>query len=352
MDESLNSEYILETTQSINNTTSLAELKNAIEESKQAAINTADYLASIESETDSSLLSLLKYNNQGLEYKEVVLEAEVATLFDPDNPFCELPKLVQKKLKERKAKGEQWAPKEIVQYLKKKPQMAAMITGSSVVNLMHRITIEGADGKTRAWTVFGAPTYENSTISDLLISEGFDTFLYMLDCSGYLNASIEGAAAFLPIKVNSSAQTALSSSKSMFLAGGVLASPLAVAYYGKTIGKIEMPLSRRIATLEALMATPGLSASDRISFPNAFEVIWFSKEGDKSFNGKADFSFSGGASMGVGQISGSAGAGTEIGRKTAFKSFNTYFTDKKPIEDLAPLSMADIEKKIEELKAL
>ncbi len=237
----------------LNNSMAISEI-----ESYLSNITDSTYTASIASMPDSNDASLKwktdninSFKNDEIKSKEVNLETVIKDVFDPEKSPCSLPQKVKRKLLRLKEKGEGWAPKVVVNYTKKLPIGALELPTSSLTVLLHTISIVSTDNTKKSFILFGSPTYKNLDINTLLVGEGFDSFMYSLDCSGYLNAAIEGSGIIPGADIKASAEAALSSDNSMLIGGGVIISPIAAAYYGNALG-INFDKKNRIEILNLL----------------------------------------------------------------------------------------------------
>jgi len=277
----------------------------------------------------------------GVFYEKVSLKKAVSQLFDPDNGFCTLPAEVTKSLKKLKSKGKSWAPGYVVNFIRDLPDSAMYLPRASISVLLHSIRIKSANGRTRHWIVLGANTFNSFDVDKYILSKSFNSFFYSLDCSGYLNAALEGAGSVPIADIRSSAKSALEQKKSMFIGGGVLISPLAAAYYGNTLG-INIDTIERIQILRQIESIPNVTDNDSIFIVSNYEAIWMSLDGTSSFNGEASFGGSAKVGLGVASISSKGETGVEIARKSSFNSYKTYFTKRSIISELKPFTFKDV----------
>ena len=334
--------FILKTNSGINNLESLNRIKNVIQINKnEFKITIADNSFSKEKSIENDVQSYI-------EPQKVLIKAEIDKLFDPDNKFCELPQKVTKTLNRLKSEGKSWAPEYVTNFARNLPDTALFLPRTSISVLLHYLMIKSKDGKTSNFTLFGAPTFKKLDIDRFVIKEGFNSFFYSLDCSGFLNAAIEGSGAIPGSDIKASAKSALERKKSMFIAGGVIVSPIAAAFYGNVLGT-DLDTLERIMILKELTSIPNVAESDSIIVSVSYEAIWMSNEGSSSFNGEANFQGSTKLGIGVASISASSEAGGKLSRSSSFSSYKTYFTNRKVISELKPFTILEVKEKIKSL---
>ncbi|MEL6811725.1 MAG: hypothetical protein AAFP76_10360 [Bacteroidota bacterium] len=275
---------------------------------------------------------------------------EVTKLFDPDNSSCELPKKVERRLAGLKKKNQNWAPEEVTRYVDNLPEYGYSLSGKSINILMHTVEIKPADGSDKwNWPLLESPTYENFDLNNYIAKSGFNSFMYSLDCSGYLNAAIEASATIPGADIKSKAQSALTNQNSLFIGGGVLISPIASAYYNNAFG-VSLTDDQRKKILDAIIKIPNVKDDDQIIVSSSFDAIWYSDNGTSSFNGKANIGGAGGFGIGVLNITTTSNAGGNFSRQSSFTSFNTFFTNRKLIPNLKPFSIKDVKRERAKIK--
>lgn len=302
----VDSAFILSTDASIQNSTDLENIQNVL-----SSIQSADRLWASSAE-------------RGV---PVRLSEAISKLFDPQSQPCPLPSKVAKKLRKLQDDKKGWAPSYVKNHLDRMPDSALMFTGAGITALLHSVKIRKPNGEVRDWLVLGSPTYDNLQVEDFVLGS-HDSFVYTLDCAGYLNAAIAAAAVVPGADIKANAKTSLEQQNSMFIGGGILISPLYGALYGEAVG-VSMDTVQRIKVLNALVNIPGLSTNDTIDTSLSFQVIWASKEGNASFNGGAEFEGKGGLGIGVAQVSSSAQSGASVSRSGSFSRFDTFVTSSQ-----------------------
>ena len=349
----VDSSFVLQTNDSIKNKQALNLLKEKINSFTIEENTEVQELEQTKSQTtEVEELGLTKsQTTKGASEKAIFvsLKDEVAKLFDPENHPCSLPAKIAKKLRNSKNAGEPWIPKFVNNYISKMPDTVLYIPRQSISNILHTVTIKKIDSNhSFIYLVSGSPTYNDLNVEDFILS-GYDSFLYSLDCSGYLNAAIEGSATIPGADINAAAKSALETQNSMFIGGGIIVSPLCAAYYGNSL--VSMDTLTRIRILSALSNIPNASDNDIVDINYTYDAVWASKTGTSSFNGEADIKTSGGAGFGVAKISISASAGGAISRKSKFSSFNTYITKDQPLINPEEITISQIKTRIQDLKS-
>jgi hypothetical protein len=273
--------------------------------------------------------------------KDVNIRDSVKTLFDPKVCTCPLPEKIANKLNSLKDEGKNWAPPEVNTFLEAFPVKGKYLKGKSVNSLLHKITIKSIDGTTRTWPLLASPTYKNFDFEKYLLKSSTNSFMYTLDCSGYINAAIQASAKVPGADITAKAGLALEKQKSMFVGGGTLISPINAAIYPDAF-TFSYSKEERLVILNILLSIPDVADSDQIIIPNSYEVIWISRSGTSNFNGQA--SLGGGASggFGVASINSTSDTGGQLTRKSSFTMYDTYLTDNKEIPDLKPFTIKQV----------
>ncbi|MBK6861020.1 MAG: hypothetical protein IPG95_12175 [Saprospiraceae bacterium] len=296
---------------------------------------------------DTTLLKTVQIGGKLVNIKE-----EVASLFDPSNHSCSLPSKVLSKIKELNKKAKKnWTPPFITTLLNKLPSDQALLySDSDISDVMHTFQVKtvGANSIEYYRTVSTASTYKNFEYEKFMLL-GKSNFLYTLDCSGYLSAAMEFTGAVpLTTEVKSSANSALTTKSSFFVGGGVLVSPLAGAYFGRT--SLEMDTSLRIHLLELLTSFPGINDADTIRFNNNYKAIWSSSKGSHGFNGEANFKVNASLSFGVASIAGQTEGNTKLSRNSTFSNFTTYILPPDSEENLPVIKFGMLKAELTKLK--
>lgn len=278
----------------------------------------------------------------------VNVKDSIAKLFDPDLQPCPLPEKILKKLKKLKADKQNWVPKELAGNINGMPDMALYFKGKDLPLILHTIRAIHKDNRIDTLIVLGAQTAKDLVVSDY-IWPGINNFGYTLDCSGFLNASIEGTATVPGSDITTKAGAAVEKQKSLFIGGGVIISPLYAAYYGESSG-INMSKTLRLQILTAIINSPEVNEGDILELIMSFEVIWASSKGEQGFNGSSNITAKGSVGIGVAQISGSTNISGTVSRKSNFAEFDTYLTGRQRLNSPSRVSVSMIKTKITELK--
>lgn len=342
-DSEVSEKFILETNSEINNVHDIALIETDLK-----ALNELSESLTMH----SSMIGIKSFDYNkilAVNFEKVLLKDEIDKLFDPENKFCELPEKVKKSLNKLKNKGKSWAPEYVVNHVKDLPDTAMYVPRTSISALLHTVTIKSADGTTRNFPVLGSPTFKKLDVERFVIKEGYNAFFYSLDCSGFLNAAIEGSGAIPGADIKTSAKSAIERKKSMFIAGGIIISPLAAAYHGNGLGTDLDTLERKMI-LKELTLIPDILDSDTIYTTVSYEAIWMSNEGSSSFNGEANFGGRINQGIGIASISASGESGGTVSRNSSFSAYKTYFTQRKIISDLKPFTLSDVKNKLNTLE--
>jgi hypothetical protein len=342
-DSDISERFVLNTNSELNNSKDLVLIEKDLKEMNQ--FTTRLFIHDSVMENNISL-NYNKFFN--VKYEKVILKDEINKLFDPENKFCDLPEKVKKSLNKLKNKGKSWAPEYVVKHVKDLPDTALYIPRTSISALLHTIKIKSTDGATRNFPVLGSPTFKKLDVERFVLKEGYNAFFYSLDCSGFLNAAIEGSGAIPGADIQTSAKSAIERKKSMFIAGGVIISPLAAAYYGNGLGT-DLDTIERKMILKELTLIPDILDSDTIYATASYEAIWMSNEGSSSFNGESNFGGRINQGIGIASITTSGESGGTVSRNSSFTAYKTYFTKRRIISDLKPFTIQQVKNKIQTL---
>jgi len=300
----ISEEYILKTDSSINNKSFLSDLTVNIDNMP----------------IDNTEISEAVFDGSKID----TLEKVVGDLFDPSKNPCPIPEKVAKKLKKlNENKNGNWAPRFVKDHISKMPTTVLHIPRRSLNFILHYVTIKKSNGTQFKYLVSRAPSYQNLEVDKFIVTS-IDHFFYSLDCSGYLNASIEGSGAVPGADIKAVAKSALETQNSIFIGGGVVLSPICAAIYGDGFEDTHNDSLMRKAILKAIVAIPNTSDNDTLDVNLSFDAVWASKEGKSSFNGRADLKSGVGAGFGVASVSASANSGGAISRRSEFSNFDTY----------------------------
>jgi hypothetical protein len=269
---------------------------------------------------------------------EVLVRDALAELFLKNG--CKIPKKLSDKIIQRKASTNPWLPTELSnaagEILSKK---ATKIAGTGLLPVLHIVEYGDASAPKRL-LVQGTQTYLRLDPSALL-DPGYDNFAYTLDCSGFLNASISVGADFTVGEMKSDASTALQSQQTLLAMRAKLFFPVAMAL-NADVFPVRLAERDRIDLLFALNAALSTQpATTQIRSWKQLPVVWTSKNGASSFQGRASVSATGGANLGLVSASANTSAGGSITRKVNFSQFNTYILPDIDT-DIISVSLADV----------
>jgi|GEM_PF-3212239 len=276
----------------------------------------------------------------------VNVKDSIAKLFDPDNQPCPIPEKVLKKLKKYKQDNKSWVPRDVARQLNQMPDQAIYLKGLDLTVLLH--TIKKKSGGIESGVIaVGAPTFNNLSVADYL-NKSVNNFGYTLDCSGFLNATIDGTATIPGADIKSKAAAAMDKKSSFFLGGGVIISPLYAAYFGNTSG-VNLSKEIRQQILSAIVGLPMMQDGDSVQLVMSYEVIWASSRGEQSFNGSAEFSSKAGIGIGIANVQGSTGIGGTVSRNSTFSAFDTYYTSRQRLNPPVWVRISEIRARMREL---
>jgi hypothetical protein len=316
----------------INATLDITDLKSISEE--------ADKIALIPQESKPGPYPNSKY---------VVLHDEIVNFFDPENQNCPLPEKIKNKLLKLRNDNTPWIPKYISEQIGTINEDVLYLPGSSLNNLLHFIILKRQKGQPIKWTLQGANTYKFFQIENFIQTTNYNSFIYNLDCSGFLNAALEGSSTVPGADINIAARAALESQSSMFIAGAVILSPIGAAYYGSDLN-VNLDTLSRIQVLQSVLNIDNITDTDTLDIPLSYQVIWTSKSGKSGFNGKAQFAANAGAGFGIAQFKSSTNANGSISRTSSYDSYDTYLTSYRPIDFPTKLTIKNLKDKLKLLK--
>lgn len=291
-----------------------------------------------------------------LEMKDVNINEQVESIFDPQNHPCSFDKKVKEKLldnENKKKKHKQWngwTPEFVNTSIKSLLQGDSVVSyspGESLTYRLHTVTFKkkntGAESST---LLYNCPTYKAFDYQKFMLTEGRTNFLYTLDCSGYLNAAIDVSGGLPVAEMNMAAHSALTTKNSMFVAGGIVASPLTIAY----TGQIKLDTSLRIEILQSILEIPDIADDDIVYLDLVYGAIWASTTGQSSFNSGIDLNTKAGGTIGFAQASGDTHTGGSVTRNSSFTNYTTYLRKDKAFFVPQDITIAKIKTLIKSLK--
>lgn len=268
-----------------------------------------------------------------------------------------LPKII-KKLKEiplKNTSGKGFVPKIVQDNIKAIDAYLLSQSGSKI--LAYSFTYVDSQGKeSKLLYSINSPTKENFSATDYIMSDDgeYNTFLYSLDCSGYISAAVNASGGVGGNEIESAIKLANEKNNSMVVVSGVMNSPLYQAYKGD--GEFKMKnktvITKRIAELNGILNA--IRSDQRIDgnkikiIPN-YQILLASNTGESSFNGEGKVSGSASAGIGLGNFSAKGNTGGTVNRKSSYKNYNTYIIETAINVDTESITVLDLKNLISEL---
>lgn len=293
------------------------------------------------------------------QWEVVDLYEEFVRLFDPENFNCGCDEQLIKKLKKIKPKNKKatgYVPRVVIENaLYTDSAILFKYAGSNI--LAHSFTYEMNNGK-HSKLLFARESISTKDFNESNYfekdDEAYNNFLYTLDCSGFLSASVTAAGGIGKNAIESSAKAAIGADKSLLVVGGVMYSPLYQAFKGEGIYsyKDSNVVIQRINILSAILnEIPPENHIDtnRIIINSNYRVILMSNSGTTSFNGEANFGATGSVGFGAGSVSAAGNASGSVDRKSEFTRYNTYIINTNIGADIQKITFKSIKNKIKEL---
>lgn len=346
--ETINPENLIKSSSDSTNLNLLIELQGQFKSLNKNKSGMEKISSLIEFQNEKSSLNLPDAINLVPDPALVSVKDSVAKLFDPDQQPCVIPEKVLKKLKKFKADNQAWVPRDLAILLNGMPDKALYMKGRGLTVVLHTVKVKHSDHKFETFIIIGAPTFASISIGDWVSRASDNNFGYTLDCSGLLNASIEGTATVPGADIKTAAASSMDKKSSLFVGAGVVISPLYAAYYGDASG-IKISNKDRSSILNAILNTPGISDTDDIELIMSYEVVWASSKGEQGFNGSASFSAKGGLGIGIAQVAGSNEISGTVSRSSTFGSFDTYLTGRQRLNSPGHVTKANLRTLIQQL---
>lgn len=283
----------------------------------------------------------LTLNNPDSSYN---FELLVKALFHPDNFICSIPDRIKQKLREKGG----FIPSEINSFFRnKKPQKANVLVGKGLEYLLHSVQVVGTDNRTKQeFYPIGGSTFDNFEINKFLAPG--DNLLYSLDCQGYFNAAMAVGFELGSRRIAADAESNMTRKASLFIGYGSIISPIAQAFYNDIPGIEMMNKERRLDILKRLLNITGIADDDIIKPKTAIWALFFSSQGESSFNGKGDITVSGSLIA----FQASASAGGSLTRKSSFSQYQVYYTDDQVFTGRNGFTLSAVKQKIAQLEDL
>ncbi len=267
--------------------------------------------------------------------EEVDLYKELVKLFDPDNFDCGCQGRLKKAIKKIKPKNkdvEGFVPK-VVQKNALIADKVLLLEKSAGTNVLAHLFQYKANGGQISKYLFARNSSSVESFDSKKYLEtnpqAYPHFCYTLDCTGFVAAAVNATAGVSAASVKTSASVAVNSEKSLFVLGGLIYSPLYLAFKGQK--HFATDTVARIDALKAVLAE--IPADDRSGdtevFLNAnYHVLFASNSGKSSFNGEGNLSGAGNASFGFGSVGGQVDGSGSMKRESSYTKYNTYIIDK------------------------
>jgi len=287
----------------------------------------------------------------GINPQRVSLYQEVKSLFDPDNQLCPVPEKIAKKLRKQNKKKKKigFIPKFVMESLKPLADTVILADGVALTTLIHWMKVIDTDGKEFQNPIMSAPTYLNFDVTKFLMESSFSSFIYNLDCSGYLTASIEAVGSAPGSDIAAKASASLDKQNSMVIAGGTIASPLLIAIRPNLFPPtMLLDSTNRIKTINSILSAIPSNYSDStiIELNYTHDVVWSSNRGAKSFNGKGEFGVNASANFGLAKAGGAINTKNSISRSSSYTAYKTYIAQDSRLKLPNKITL----KEIKELK--
>jgi hypothetical protein len=236
---------------------------------------------------------------------------------------CTLPKTLTKKLEKERKAG--FIPGDVTNALgddlKRQVQKAAQ-TGIRPVLHDVRLMVGAEETTVR---VQGSSTYETLDPTQFIDGSSFDNVAYLLDCSGYLTASISAGGGVPAGEIKAAADVVVTAQKSALVIRAYVFTPVALALNPDLSAKGLAEIDRLdvLAALLAAVRNANASITDaaKVKAPLQLKLLWLSNQGSSSAQGRASL----GASGGIAFVSGKIETGASISRALQFSKFDTYY---------------------------
>lgn len=185
------------------------------------------------------------------------------------------------------------------------------------------------------YEITGASAYKS--IDPFSMMDGNrNNYMYTVDCSGYLTSALSAKVGLKIADAEAAASAATQKQWSMLIARARLWSPIVHA-----ISPDSAPIKDRqisVQRLDTLWAIHSKFKADpdsaKIDVPAYMDILWTSKNGSASFQGKMDMADSINIGFAAGGIAGRIDAGASLSRASRFSSFVVY---PLPSSDSAPI---------------
>lgn len=303
---------------------------------------------------------------------KVDLYNEMLELFNPDKLNCNLSDRLKTRLKESKRETKDkdgYVPDLVVNNISQYKEVIKV--GDRGANiLLHYFTFQKTDGSESDPIISKeTPTQKNFKLTSHIDNqaEGYESFYFTMDCSGFFSASAKVAfsGGFLGIGKASLAaegERTINQNQSILVIRALMKSPLYAAYDGSHIFKISEStavdekksiLKNRIQTLQGILdaiPTPD-QIDDRKVYLNAnYEAVITSNKGNYGFNGNG--SINSNVDVNFVSIQGSMETKNSVSRKAEFSNFDSYILKANMDVQVDDVTVKKIKDRIAELSTL
>jgi len=295
---------------------------------------------------------------------EVLLEDEFIKLFDPDGFKCDYDQRLIKNIKKivvSKGKNDSpdkfgFIPSLVSERIKDSPAIKISGLGSTILanSFIYSYQDNGQTIKKSA-TIIDSPTAKNFDIQKY-IEPNASSFLYNLDCSGYLSAVLNANVGVSGNSVEASAKAAYKTKNSLLIISGIMYSPIYQSYRGfgafKENTKDVLELRKEILN-NILKSLPDYASKDetQIVLASDYKIVITSNRGDSSFNGEGSLSGQAGVGFGFGSFSTKGDTGGQIERKSNFSDFDCYVIKKNNLNQPDYITVKTLKEKIKSIES-
>lgn len=251
----------------------------------------------------------------------------VAAPFQPGSNKCEIPKRIADNIKGIK----NWTPAGLSDAINTiKVENVEYVNQASINVLMHTVELSrpaSADWK-HSLTITGVRSYTTFDPGPFMDTTR-PSFLFTLDCSGYLNASMSAAGTFGVGDIKTASKTALSAKTTSMVARASIFSPFTAALRPADVPTIALEYLSVRDNMELLFGLISQLPADTLDTDQLLpirqlDVLWTSASGETTAQNDASLAGGVSAALGFGSANSSAGAGFSINRRSNFKDFTTY----------------------------
>jgi hypothetical protein len=158
------------------------------------------------------------------------------------------------------------------------------------------------------------------------MDRNYSNVAYAMDCAGFVSSAISAGASLFAGDLKASASAALKLNTSLLAAHAQVASPIAMALQPDSFAT-RLPAQDRISVLYTVlyeMAIVHSAESAALTTWRVADLLWTSRSGSSSFQGKANLNTAATVGFGVASLSGTASASSEFSRDVQYSNFETF----------------------------